>query len=270
MFMYITAFLFLGYPTWDGFTVGNMGTGYLLITLAGILTFPILGNLRPDLVSFLPSMRQYSGNWATAMWAFAPGCEQKLNDHLIKPALMQKDQLQPALKISEPEAEVVMHQLLGFRSLHSNGRALNSIMIRQLGEDIDRYTPREAEFSCNAVIGFNFGDGHLHNHRMIEAIQSRCRFAPGEFIVVWMESEPILNGRQQYWVMDAGVGIVERGSISVREAVEQQPWLENGPISTDVSWRLDGYQRVRHGLPPSAEPRVPAPDPPPVPAWARR
>src|SRR5581483_11469160 len=58
MFMFITCFLFLGHPANEGWTVGNMGTGYLLITLVGCFTFPILGNNRPDLVSFLPSMRQ--------------------------------------------------------------------------------------------------------------------------------------------------------------------------------------------------------------------
>ena len=266
MFMYITAFLFLGFPAHDGFTVGNMGAGYLLITLIGLLAFPILGNLRPDLVSFLPSMRQYAGNWASAMWAFAPGAERKLDDHLVKPALMQKRQLPPALKVSEEEAEVVMHQLLGFRSMHSQGRALNSIMINTLGEDIDTYTPREAEFSCNAVIGFNFGDGHLHDARMLQAIQKRCNFAPGEFMVVWIESEPIANGRQQYWVMDAAVGIVERGSYAVADACAEQPWLPNGPIRTDVSWRLEGYRRVRHGAGPPAESAATVGRPPQVPA----
>jgi Transmembrane protein of unknown function (DUF3556) len=191
-------------------------------------------------------MRQYAGNWASAMWAFAPGCEAKLNEGVIKPALMQKDQLQPALKISEQEAEIVMQQLLGWRAMHSQGRALNSIMINTLGDDINVYTPREAEFSTNALIGFNFGDGHLHNQRMIEALQRRCSFAPGEFIVVWIESEPILRGRQDYWVMDAAVGIIERGSYTVKDCANEQPWLPNGPIKTDVSWRLDGYQRVRY------------------------
>jgi hypothetical protein len=262
MFMYITAFLFLGYPAHDGFTVGNMGTGYLLISLVALLFFPILGNNRPDLVSFLPSMRQYAGNWASAMWAFAPGREAKLNDHLVKPALMQKDQLQPALKISEQEAEIVMHQLLGFRSMHSQGRALNSIMINQLGDDMDTYTPREAEFSCNAIIGFNFGDGHLHNERMLEAIQDRCQFEPGEFIVVWIESEPMLRGRQEYWVMDVAVGIIERGNYSVADSVKEQPWLPNGPISTVVTWRKPGYERVRYGpAPRAADAAAPAPRP---------
>jgi hypothetical protein len=269
MFMYITAFLFLGYPAHDGYTVGNMGTGYLLITLVGVLTFPILGNLRPDLVSFLPSMRQYAGNWASAMWAFAPGCERKLDEHLVKPALMQKQQLQlaePLLGHPEPVAEVMMHQLLGFRSMHSQARALNSIMINTLGEDINHYTPREAEFCCNAIIGFNFGDGHLHNDKMLQAVQRRCQFAPGEFIVVWIESEPILRGRCEYWVMDAAVGIIERGSYSVAEACAEQPWLPNGPIATEVTWRREGYERVRYAAPQpagtesarAAPPRVPA------------
>ena len=88
-------------------------------------------------------------------------------------------------------------------------------MVNQLGADIDTYTLREAEFACNAIIGFNFGDGHLHDQRLIAAIQKRCRFAPGEFVVVWVESEPVGSGRQRYWVMDAAVGIVERGSWAV-------------------------------------------------------
>ena len=60
-------------------------------------------------------------------------------------------------------------------------------------------------------------------------MQKRCNFAPGEFIVVWVESEPIGSGRQQYWVMDAAVGIVERGSWAVKDAVEEQPWLPERP-----------------------------------------
>src|SRR5206468_1324834 len=84
-----------------------------------------LGELRPDLVSFLPSLRQYAGNWASAMWMFAPGAEAKLNEHIIKPALMQKDQLSAIY--GEEAAEVVMQQLLGWRSLHSQGRGLNSV-----------------------------------------------------------------------------------------------------------------------------------------------
>jgi hypothetical protein len=247
LFMYLVAFLFLGYPNQDGYGLGDMDPVLLVVTLAGLLFFPILGNLRPDLVSFLPSMRQYAGNWASAMWAFAPGAEQRLNERIQKAALMQRDQI--AEVYGEDEADVVMHQPLAFRAMHSQGRGLNSVMMNQLGDDMDTYTLREAEFCCNAIVGFNFGDGHLHNHHLIQAIQRRCEFAPGEFIVVWVESEPAFRGVQQYWVMDAAVGFIERGSWRVADAVAEQPWLPDGPIRTDVKWRLAGYERVRHGAP---------------------
>jgi hypothetical protein len=47
--------------------------------------------------------------------------------------------------------------------------------------------------------------------------------------------------------MDAAIGIVERGSWAVADAVEEQPWLPNGPIATRVHWKMDGYERVSHG-----------------------
>jgi Transmembrane protein of unknown function (DUF3556) len=249
LFMYLTAFLFLGYPNQSGYGLGDMSTPLLVITVAGLLFFPVLGNLRPDLVSFLPSMRQYAGNWASAMWAFAPGAEQKLNEHIVKAAPMQKDQLQikaPLLGYDERVSEILLNMLLAWRSMHSQARGLNSVMIRHLGEDIDTYTLREAEFSTNAIVGFNFGDGHLHDQSLINAIQKRCRFTPGEFTVVWVESEPVWQGRQQYWVMDAAVGVVERGSWAVKDAVKEIPWLPDGPIPIQVDWRLEGYERASH------------------------
>jgi hypothetical protein len=179
------------------------------------------------------------------MWMFAPGCEEKIDAHIVKPSVSQKGQLTEIY--GEAEAEVVLQQLLGWRSLHSQARGLNSVMMNQLGDDIDVYTPREAEFMCNNITGFNFGDGHFHNEVMLDGLQRRCQYAPGEFIVVWVESEPIGNGRQQYWVWDAGVGIVERGSWSVKDCVEALNWLPDGPIATDVTWRKDGYVRVSHG-----------------------
>jgi hypothetical protein len=245
LFMYIAAFLFLGYPNESGFGLENMDPVLLAVTVVGLLFFPVLGNLRPDLVSFLPSMRQYAGNWASAMWAFAPGAEARLDEHLVKGAPMQKQQLTDIY--GAEVAEVVLQQPLGWRAMHSQGRGLNSVMMNLLGVDSDTYTLREAEFSCNAVVGFNFGDGHLHDHRLIAAIQRRCRFAPGEFVVVWVESQPVGDHRQRYWVMDAAVGIVERGSWAVADAVAEQPWLPDGPIATRVSYRMPGYERVSHG-----------------------
>jgi hypothetical protein len=254
LFMYLAAFLFLGYPNADGYGLGDMDPALLALTAGGLLFFPVLGNLRPDLVSFLPSMRQYAGNWATSMWALAPGAEDKIDEHIVKSAKVQKVQL--LAMYAEGETEIVMQQILGWRAMHSQGRGLNSVMLNVLGDDVDTYTLREGEFCANAIVGFNFGDGHLHDRRMIEAVQARCRFAPGELIVVWAESEALGSGRQDYLVIDAAVGVVERGSWAVKDAVREQPWLPNGPIATVVTYRRPGYDRVRHT--PQSGARVPA------------
>lgn len=131
MFMFLTGFLFIGYPNDHGYGLADMDTTLLAITLPCLLFFPILGNLRPDLVSFLPSMRQYAGNWASALWAFAPGAESKLDRHIVKASKMQKGQLSEIY--GEDEAEVILHQLIAWRSLHSQGRGLHSLMLKHLG-----------------------------------------------------------------------------------------------------------------------------------------
>ena len=93
LFAFATVFLFLGLPRWKGYAVPDMSSPWLTSAIvAALLFFPVLGNLRPDLVSFLPSMRQYAGNWASAVWAFAPGAEDKLNA-VTRPAGNQVDQL---------------------------------------------------------------------------------------------------------------------------------------------------------------------------------
>jgi hypothetical protein len=198
------------------------------------LFFPVLGELRPDLVSFLPSMRQYAGNWASATWAFAPGAEDKLNHHIVRPAGNTIDQL--ALTYPRPVAEVMLSLPLGWRAMHSQGPALFSLLSRHLGDDLNRYTLREAEFCCNTVVGFNFGDGHFHNERLISAIQKRCNFEPGQFVVAWVESQPINKKVQKYKVIDAALGVIERGTYRITDAVAELPWLPDGPIRFNVEW----------------------------------
>ena len=130
-FMFTVGFLFWNFPAGDGYGVGDMSSPWLLTAvLAGLLCLPILGNLRPDLVSFLPSMRQYAGNWASATWAFRGDGEEKLNQYITKPSGNQVDQLAAAFG---PEvAEILMHKVMAWRTMHSQGRALVSLMMRHL------------------------------------------------------------------------------------------------------------------------------------------
>src|ERR1700752_519536 len=238
VFAYATIFLFLGFPNANGYAPWDMTPPWLaLIVAAALLFYPILGNLRPDKVSFLPSMRQYAGNWASALWTFAPGTEQKLNK-VTRSASNQIDQFIAAGY--EPKwAEIPRQKTTAWRSMHSQARGLYSLLLSHL-PDIDVRTVREGEFTCNSLIGFNFGDGHLHDADMIRAVQSEAGFEPGECVIAWVESEAFGSGVQHYQLIDAALGVVERGTWKVADAVAEQPWLPNGPIATEVSWSLKG------------------------------
>ncbi|MFJ3338477.1 DUF3556 domain-containing protein [Streptomyces sp. NPDC086766] len=236
LFGYLAIFLFLGHPAWDGYAVTDMSSPWLAVVIAvALVFFPVLGNLRPDLVSFLPSLRQYAGNWASALWAFAPGAEDKLNSMAHRPTRNQVDQLQE-MGYPPAVAEITMQQTIAWRSMHSQGRGLFSVLAKNL-DDLDERTVREGEFTCNSLIGFNFGDGHLHDETLVQAVQRRVRFAPGELVVVWVESQAIHSKVQHYKVIDAALGVVERGTWKVSDAVAAQPWLPDGPIPLNVTWQ---------------------------------
>ncbi|CAM3085646.1 hypothetical protein BST27_09460 [Mycobacterium intermedium] len=240
MFAYTTIFLFLGFPNWNGYATTDMSSPWLLAGIVvGLLFFPILGSFRPDKVSFLPSLRQYSGNWASAVWAFAPGGEKKLD----KVTRSTKNLVDQFVDFGyEPRwAEITMHQPVAFRTMHSQGRGLLSVLLNNL-PDIDTRTVREAEFVCNSLIGFNFGDGHLHNEDLIAAVQREAAFEPGELVVAWVESQAWGSKVQHYKVIDAALGVIERGTWKVADAVAEQPWLPNGPIPTEVSWTRQNHR----------------------------
>jgi hypothetical protein len=201
LFAYAAIFLFLGFPAWRGYAATNMSSPWLTAAVvAALVFFPILGNFWPDKVSFLPSMRQYAGNWASALWAFAPGAEAKLNT-VTRTANNQIDQF--ITFGYEPQwADVTMQRIVAWRAMHSQGRGLYSVLLKTL-PDIDSRAVREGEFVCNSLIGFNFGDGHLHNEDLIAAVQRQAAFEPGELIVVWVESQAWGSSVQHYTVIDA-------------------------------------------------------------------
>jgi uncharacterized membrane protein YkgB len=228
------------------YNIWNFSNPPLLAAIIALsVFFPIWGNLRPDQISFLPSMRQYAGNWASALWAMKPGVETRVNDlPLVECQVDQLQRMKPT-PYEADDAEMTMQKLLGWRSLHSQGRGMYSVLYEHL-DDIESRTIRDGEFTCNTILGWNFGDGHLHDERLIAAIQRRLNFAPGELVVVFCESQPTpwrKHGPQEYRVIDAALGVVERGTWSVPECVNEQPWLPNGPVALNVTWTAPGFIR---------------------------
>ncbi|HEX6230055.1 MAG TPA: DUF3556 domain-containing protein [Solirubrobacterales bacterium] len=209
----------------------------LAVTCVGI---PVLGNFRPDLVSFLPSMRYYAGNWATSQWLFRrdSGAEETLDEAIVKAAPIVRRQLE---KFYEPELIAVLaYKGLAFRSMHSHGRALNGLASRAV-DDVEEYEVREGELVAGVVLGYNFGDGHFHGRQLLEAVQERCHFKPGELRVVTLESQPAHDQRQRYRIFDAATGLVEEGWVRVADLVERQPWLDERPFPVE---RIEGGAEV--------------------------
>jgi len=178
-------------------------------------------------------------NWAAATWAFRDrAAEEKLNAHIVKSATNQIDQVTPLF--GNDISEIFLQKAVAFRSMHPHGRAHLSLLMRHLDE-LEHHVIREAEFVCNTLLGWNFGDGHLHDERLIAAVQARCNFAPGELVVAWTESQPIHKDHVEYRVIDAALGVVERGTYAVADAADALPWLPDGPIPMVVTWTAPGY-----------------------------
>jgi hypothetical protein len=196
---------------------------WLLGLLAGAAAIVLLGNVFPHRISFLPAMRYYAGNWATSLWCFRSGAEAKLDAHVKKIAPSIRNQL--VALYGEAGAEVILDIGGAWRAMHHHGRALNGLLPRAL-DDVGAYDIQEGEAVAGAVLGWNFGDGHLHDGQLLAAVQQRCGFAEGELRVIMLESQPIQRQRQHYRIVDAATGLLEEGYVEVAEMVARQPWLD--------------------------------------------
>src|SRR3954467_15321671 len=196
----------------------------VVLALVGVV-MPVVGNLFPDKISFLPSMRYYAGNWATSIWMFRKDteAEKKLDERLFKVAPVAVEQL--AKQYGDEMAHYFMDKALAFRSMHSHGRALNALAYRA-ADDIEAYYVREGEVVAGVCAGWNFGDGHFPHEQLIDAVQEQVGFDPGDVRVIMLESQPFHIPRQGYRIHDAADGPIEEGWVDVAEMVERGPWLE--------------------------------------------
>jgi hypothetical protein len=198
----------------------------LIVVLALIgVVIPVIGNLFPEKVSFLPSMRYYAGNWATTTWLFRKdsGAERKLDERLQKVSPITVEQLSKLY--GEEMANYFMDKALAFRAMHSHGRALTALAGRA-ADEIDDYYVREGEVVAGVCAGWNFGDGHFHHEQLLTAVQEQVQWEPGEVRVVMLESQPFHIPRQRYRIHDAATGLIEEGWVDVAEMGRRGPWLE--------------------------------------------
>jgi hypothetical protein len=201
----------------------------LAILILACAVVPIAGNMLPKLISFLPAMRYYAGNWATSLWCFRPGAEDRIEASVVKSSALVINQL---TKLYGPAtAQLMADRVAGaFRALHLHGRALNGLVPRALGgeNNVADYYIREGEIVAGPLIGWNFGEGHLHNEQLLAAVQRRCGFDEGDLRVIVLEGQPIQTQRQNYRIYDAKTGLIEEGYVRIADMLSRQPWPEPG------------------------------------------
>ncbi|MBV9091328.1 MAG: DUF3556 domain-containing protein [Mycobacteriaceae bacterium] len=189
-----------------------------------------LGNLFPRKISFLPGMRYYAGNWDTTLWCIKPAAAEKISRGIVAIAGMPQAQLERFYG-SKEAAQIPIYLGYAFRAFNTHGKALFTLAHRAMaGQNEDDYAVTDGERICSTAIGWNFGDGHMHNEQLIAAMQQRCGFEPGEVRIVLLDAQPIHKQTQEYRLVDAATGEFERGCVKVADMVVRQPWDDDVPV----------------------------------------
>lgn len=192
--------------------------GFLFLSLVGV---PMLGNFVPSRVSFLLAMRYYAGNWAYNIWLFRGDSQKKLNK-LKKAAPTMREQLEKM--IEDPnEINAVTVAMPATRLCHLQGRVLHDALPHAV-DNIDEYEWMEGEVVAGLVLGWNFGDGHLNELQLLNAVQEQCGFEEGELRVVMVESQPLFGKTMEWKTVDAATGVLKEGATVMSEKREAQPW----------------------------------------------
>jgi hypothetical protein len=216
-------------------TAWSLEAWWLWPVLAVVLVaVPLLGNLRPDLVSFLPSMRYYAGNWACSAWLLRPEALARIDE--VVPTAASDVVEQVRRFFDDDVVTTVQARTIAFRAMHLHGRIVQSLLplavadLTPAGADpyatLDTYEIRDGEIVAGVVLGWNFGDGHLHHEQLLAALQARCAFAPGDVRAVLVESQPLGRPGHRWRIVDAATGEVASGESAARDLVARQPWPE--------------------------------------------
>jgi hypothetical protein len=192
--------------------------GFLAVFLVAI---PLYGNFVPKHVSFLMAMRYYAGNWAYSVWFFRGESQKKLNK-LTKAAVTMREQLEGMLDDSEA-VDTAMMMMPAIRLMHLQGKVLHETIPLAV-DDVDDYEWMEGEVVAGLALGWNFGDGHLNDMQLLEAIQEQCGFEPGELRVIMVESQPLFGRTMSWKIADAATGIREQGETEIAPLRAYQAW----------------------------------------------
>eukprot|EP00698_Gefionella_okellyi_P024836 TRINITY_DN8872_c0_g1_i1.p1 TRINITY_DN8872_c0_g1~~TRINITY_DN8872_c0_g1_i1.p1 ORF type:complete len:561 (-),score=95.31 TRINITY_DN8872_c0_g1_i1:135-1817(-) len=226
MVVYAGFSLFFAHPDISFTMVGfHWVTAVLVIML---IVIPFVGNVAPAYVSFLLSMRYYAGNWAYSVWLLKGDSYKKLAK-LKQAGPWVYDQLKIA---GYPRAVAVglLGRVMAFRMMHLHGRALPILVPQAIeGGDLGDYEWCDGELIAGIALGWNFGDGHLHDEQLLDALQKQCDFEAGEVRCIFVESQPLFGSSLHYRICDAKTGQMKEGHLPVSEFRTRQAWEAPNP-----------------------------------------
>jgi len=218
MVVYGVFALFWAHPDVTPFATGSIIVdGFLIGVLVGL---PLFGNLYPHRLSFLLAMRYYAGNWAYGVWLFRGDSYRKLGK-LTTSAPWIYDQL--ARFYDRSTSVGIVGTVMAFRLMHLHGRALPHLIPKAV-PSLPDHEYLDGELVAGYVLGWNFGDGHLHREPLLAAVQDQCGFEPGELRCVFVESQPLGKSTLAYRIVDAATGLVDSGELTIAQLRGSQPW----------------------------------------------
>ena len=217
---------------WQNATVSvfDMTLPVALFLAVMLVAVPLLGNLVPSRVPFLMAMRYYAGNWAYSVWLFRGESHVKLA-RMTMTSPWVYDQLDRLYDRATGIA--IVGKVMGFRLMHLHGRALSELVPRAV-ERFEDYQWVDGEVVAGLVLGWNFGEGHLHNEQLLGEVQAQCGFEDGELRCIFVESQPLGKSTLSYRIVDASSGRLEAGEVQVRDLLNRQPWGEQSPRPATV------------------------------------
>jgi hypothetical protein len=167
----------------------------------------------------------------------------RAQSHIAKASGLMHEQLETLYDAEF--GQIANHKFRTWRSMHIPGRAINGLLEPGL-DSAGNYFCIEGELMSGSLNGWNMGDGHMHNIRMIESVQKRCHFAPGELVVIMIESQPIQRKDIACRIYDAAIGTIESGRVKVDDVVDRQPWDETPlPVEVTDAVNVGGGSAVR-------------------------
>jgi len=217
--LYAAFFLFVGHPEVTVLDIGSIPLALYLVV--GLILLPLIGNLVPARVSFLVAMRYYAGNWAWNAWLFRGDSYKKL-DKVKRASPLFREQLE---RFAPQEAANMDSRGMAFRSLHLQGRTLGLLLPKALGgRPFQEYNYVDGENVAGSVLGWNFGEGHLCDQRLLQCVQEQCHFEDGDVRALTVESQPLFGSTLHWRIVDANRGVLDEGHVRLDELARRAPW----------------------------------------------